>query len=371
MNLTKLIWSLNQISGFGSQKLKLACEKIKSDENVEEAEIFDWLRTQFGPESVFNFQEILGSGSFESELDECQKKGIRILTCLDSDYPKNLASIYDPPPILYVRGMFIPEDEMAVAIVGSRRPSSYGIKMSCRFASELAEHGITIVSGFARGIDAAAHRGCLRARGRTIAVLGSGLDIIYPKEHAELFEEISANGAVITEFPLGTIPQAFNFPRRNRVISGLSRGILVVEASQRSGSLITASCAAEEGREVYAIPGPVDSITSSGTNHLIQNGAKLVMHSEEILEDLMPQIRDSVKSYACHSERSEESQRSFGLRPQDDNDPILQLLAKGALSFDELAVALNQEPAQVQSQLIKLELEGAIRRVFGGQYVRS
>jgi DNA processing protein len=300
---------------------------------------------------------------------------------LDPDYPKNLTSIYDPPPVLYVFGTLVPEDEMAVAIVGSRRPSVYGIKMAARFAAELAERGITIVSGLARGIDGEAHRACLRAKGRTIAVLGSGLDIIYPKEHAELFSEIGANGAVISEFPIGTIPQAFNFPRRNRVISGLSRGILVVEASQKSGSLITASSAAEEGREVYAIPGPIDSMTSSGTNHLIQNGAKLVMHSEEILEDLLPQIRASLES--CQKNQSvipakAGIQKSLDLRVRGDDtsrqiadDPILKLLAKQPLSFDELAIALSREPAQVQSHLIKLELEGAVRRIFGGQYVRS
>jgi DNA processing protein len=349
----KLIWCLTQIPGLGIQKMKEIFEKIKL---LDENGIFNYLKAH---SELTSLDEIFNSGYFEAIQEVCAKKEIDLLSWFDSAYPKNLISIYDPPPILYVKGTLVPEDEMAVAIVGSRRPSTYGARIAERFAYELAGKGMTIVSGFARGIDGEAHRGTLHAKGRTIAVLGSGIDVIYPKEHAELFKEISANGAVISEFPLGTIPKAFNFPQRNRIISGLSRGVLVVEANQRSGSLITASSAAEEGRDVYAIPGPIDSVTSMGTNHLIQNGAKLVMSPEEILEDLMPQIR-------AYLPKSEER-----LEETKEENPVLQLLAKRPLSFDELVGALNQEPTQVQSHLIQLELKGAVKRLFGGRYVRS
>jgi DNA processing protein len=283
-----------------------------------------------------------------------------MLSLLDPDYPKLLASIYDPPLILYVKGTLIPEDQAALAIVGTRHPSAYGIRTAGRFASELAARGLTIVSGLARGIDGEAHRAALRAKGRTIAVLGSGLDVIYPEEHRELFAAISEAGAVVSEFPLGTEPAAFNFPRRNRVISGLSIGALVVEASRRSGSLITASVAAEEGREVYVIPGPIDSLTSQGTNDLIQHGARLVTSPDEIIEDLSPQIRPLVKL-------EQETPADQGEAAQD---PILKWLSKTPLAFDELAVKTAIAPEELHSRLTALELKGSLKRLFGGAYAR-
>ncbi|MBI3999379.1 MAG: DNA-protecting protein DprA, partial [Candidatus Omnitrophica bacterium] len=262
-------------------------------------------------------------------------------------------------------------DEAAVAIVGSRYPSAYGIKTAGRFASELAERGITIVSGFARGIDGEAHRGALRAKGRTIAVLGCGLDIVYPKEHALLREEVLLSGALVSEFPLSASPQAFNFPRRNRIISGLSRGVLVVEAGQKSGSLITARVAAEEGREVYAIPGPIDSITSSGTNQLIRDGAKLTVGSEDILEDLAPQIRACLNSWQV--QRQSEGNVSVIVRHKDggSKDSVVKLLGDEPLSLDEITISLGEDPTQIRSRLTQLELKGVVKRIFGGRYVKS
>ena len=382
MSVQKVIWTLNQLSGFGIQKFKRLRETLSDLETLLNPDVLSELRLspEWGADCVTRFQALLESGDFEREEERCTKVGVRILTLLDSDYPKNLASIYDPPLVLYVKGSFIPEDQVAIAIVGSRHPTTYGLRSSNRFAQELAERGVTIVSGFARGVDGEAHRGALKAKGRTIAVLGCGLDIIYRKEHASRYEEILASGAIISEFPLGSPPQAFNFPKRNRIIGGLSMGVLVVEASQRSGSLITARIAAEEGREVYAIPGPIDSIASDGTNQLIQSGAKLVMHAEDILEDLAPQIRAALPELVHLSEptqkESEDSvSSSVSLETPFHNDgcqdPVLKLLANQPLSFDEIAVGLEENPATIRSRMTQLELKGVVKRIFGGRYVRN
>ncbi|MBI4372900.1 MAG: DNA-protecting protein DprA [Candidatus Omnitrophica bacterium] len=363
MQIQKTVWILNRTSGFGIQKFKHLNEKCRVA-GLSEAEVLAQLESFFeeGRDFAASFEDILSSGEFESDRERCAQSGIRILSILDSEYPKNLLTIYDPPLILYVKGALIPEDEIAIAIVGSRYPTAYGIKTTGRFSSELAQRGLTVISGFARGIDAEAHRGALRAKGRTIAVLGCGLDVIYPKEHAKLFEQIAESGALISEFPLATLPQAFNFPQRNRVISGLSKGVLVVEAGLKSGSLITARLAIEEGREVYAIPGPIDSMTSSGTNQLIRDGAKLTVGPEDILEDLLPQIRASVESFTPTS-------RSTSLVDGKLQDPVVQLLGNEPLSFDEIVSCLQEDPRQIRSRMIQLELDGMVRRVFGGRYV--
>src|SRR3989338_9654267 len=208
---------------------------------------------------------------------------IRKITIDDKEYPKNLRNIYDPPKQLYVNGTLLGQDEMAVALVGSRRATQYGLEACEKLAYELAIRGVTIVSGMARGIDSAAHRGALRAKGRTIAVLGSGHNNIYPPENEKLYHEIVRNGAVVTEFENDMPPLPENFPQRNRIISGLSLGVVVVVAARNSGALITANFALEQGRDVFALPGKVDSQTSFGTNGLIKQGAKLVSCVDDIL----------------------------------------------------------------------------------------
>ncbi|MFH1245230.1 MAG: DNA-processing protein DprA [Candidatus Omnitrophota bacterium] len=212
----------------------------------------------------------------------------RTISFQDADYPKNLKFIYHPPALLYIKGSILPDDSIALAIVGSRRATYYGLHNAEKLAFELASRGIVIVSGLARGIDSAAHRGALKAGGRTIAVLGSGLNRIYPAENAGLAEQISHHGAVISEFSPDSPPLRHNFPRRNRIISGLSLGVIVVEAAKRSGALLTANFALEQGREVFAFPGNIDSWTSCGTHGLIKQGAKLVESTEDIIEELEP-----------------------------------------------------------------------------------
>lgn len=358
MKAQRLVWALNRLPGFGIQTFKRLQENHLDLTQCDDSEILN-LIAGFDHRFASEFNQIVHSSAFEYDLEKCQESNIRIVSILDSDYPINLHNLYDPPLILYVKGEILPEDQFAIAIVGSRRPSAYGIRMTARFSSELSERGITIVSGFARGIDGEAHRSALRSKGRTIAVLGCGLNIIYPKEHTELFEKISENGAMISEFQLGTSPLAYNFPKRNRIITGLAMGVLVVEASQRSGSLITASIAAEEGREVYAVPGQLDMVTAQGTNHLIQNGAKLVASANDILIDLHLPIKAT-------------------LLPQDDtvsfdetDNSLLKLLTNKPLSLDEIIVSLGGTPNDLSSQLVQLEIKGVIKRLLGGKYARN
>lgn len=362
MSHQKFVWALNRLSGFGVQKFKELHRRIPHLQQWEEAELSGVLQNFIGRDAFIELNRILSSSDFEHEIDECQSRQIQLLTILDPDYPKNLFSIYDPPLVLYVKGNLISADEFAVAVVGSRRPSLYGLRMADRFSRELAERGITIVSGFACGIDGEAHKAALRVKGRTLAVLGCGVDVLYPKEHGKLYDEIAEAGALISEFPLGTVPQSFHFPKRNRIISGLALGVLVIEAGQRSGSLITASIAAEEGREVYAVPGPLDSFTSQGTNHLIQSGAKLVTTAEDIFMDLKDQMKAILNCSVSIQKAAP---------PTDEVNPLLKLLSKQPLSFDEIMVALGENRKGIYSQLIELELKGKIKRVFGGKFSRT
>ncbi len=241
-----------------------------------------------GPKTADHIRSFSDWGKAEREVARAGTLGVAIVTCEDPLYPRNLLNIYDYPPFLYVKGSLCPE-EICVAIVGSRLASVYGRYVTEKISRELALKGITVVSGLARGIDAAAHRGALAGKGRTIAVLGCGLDIVYPPENEALAADIAAHGALVTEFPFGTPPNAPNFPARNRIISGISLGVVVVEAGEKSGSLITARIAAEQGRSVFAVPGAIEAAGSRGTNRLIKQGAKLIENVEDILEEILPQ----------------------------------------------------------------------------------
>ncbi|MEN6468088.1 MAG: DNA-processing protein DprA [Smithella sp.] len=299
------------------------------------------------------------------QMDMMSKTGINIVTCLDELYPKNLLNIYDRPPFLYVLGGLEQED-IPVAIVGSRHASTYGKYTTDRISRELALRGITIVSGMARGIDSCAHRGALAAKGRTIAVLGSGLDVIYPPENKNLFTAIAQNGAVVSEFPLGTQPLSYHFPARNRIISGLSYGIVVVEAGEKSGSLITARLAMEQGREVFAIPGTIDSASSRGTNSLIKQGAKLIDSIDDILEDILPQLERS-STRLTPRKQEQDTIRALQTEIKIDSDSlkpieqaILTSLSPGKKHADDIISDTGLPPADVLSALINLELKGIL-----------
>ncbi|NQV04288.1 MAG: DNA-protecting protein DprA [Candidatus Omnitrophica bacterium] len=296
MNDTERLLILNMIEDLGSVRMQALLKYFGSLEEIFQAKENELKEVKgIGEKIALKIIQSIRVIDLQKELDLIKKHNIKIISFLDKGYPKNLKNIYDPPMVLYVLGNVLLQDDAAIAIVGSRLASFYGIQQAECLGFELASSGITVVSGLARGIDSSAHRGSLRAGGRTLAVLGSGILNIYPQEHRKLARKISENGAVISEFPMMTIPERGNFPKRNRIISGLSLGVVVVEAAQRSGALITSDIAMEEGREVFAVPGRVDSITSKGTNKLIKQGAKLVETANDILEELDLQIEGGIK----------------------------------------------------------------------------
>jgi len=295
----------------------------------------------------------------EREVERLERAGVKAITWQDTSYPERLRQIYSPPPVLYMRGVISSADDWAVAVVGTRRASVYGQEVARRLAGELAEHGVTVVSGLARGIDTHAHRAAIQAGGRTIAVLGSGLDVIYPPENARLAESVIECGALISEYPLGTKPEATNFPQRNRIISGLSLGTLVVEAGPTSGALITADFAAEEGREVFAVPGSILSRGSGGTNRLIQQGAKLVTSVQDILEEL------NLSSLPQQLEMK-------ALLPENETEAaLLGLLSSEPMHVDDLVRASNFTVSQVTAALTMMELKGLVRPAGSMSYVRA
>lgn len=295
----------------------------------------------------------------EQESDALVRAGARIVTLLSAEYPEVLMQIPDAPPFIYVRGE-LRRSETAIAVVGSRRASTYGIITTTRLATDLAEKGITIVSGMARGVDTAAHNGALKGGGRSIGVLGCGVDVLYPVENRKLFQEMVEKGALVSEFPMATPPLAENFPRRNRIISGLSRGVLVVEAMENSGSLITAQFALEQGREVFAVPGNITSGTSRGANRLIKQGAKLVECINDILEELpQPSLGSAARTTGP----------GFNLAPGESG--IYNILTNGPDTIDEIIVKSGLTAGDVSAILLRLELRGAVIQLPGKVFAIS
>jgi DNA processing protein len=296
----------------------------------------------------------------EAEVRRARDAGVRIVPFIDPDYPARLRAIADPPPVLYVKGEINAADERAVAIVGSRSASDYGRRVARNICHGLASLGFTVVSGMARGIDGTAHETALDGGGRTIAVLGSGVDRIYPPEHERLSQRISGQGAVISELPLGTRPVAFNFPARNRLISGLSLGVVVVEATEKSGSLITAAHALEQNREIFAVPGEVGSSRSRGAHRLIREGAKLVENADDIIEEIAPQL--------ARPKGAGRPQRVLPQNCGDDTRKIFDLFQERILHIDEVIESSGLSSAQVSRILLELELQGFLRQLPGNRY---
>lgn len=300
--------------------------------------------------------------ALDRELRVIETRGLGLIRFGDEGYPELLAAIHSPPPILYVRGTIEPEDRVAVAIVGSRQASQYGSAMAEQISGELAERGVTIVSGMARGIDAAAHRSALRAAGRTIAVLGCGLGVTYPPEHAELADQIAEQGALISEFPIFTPPKPGHFPQRNRIISGLARGIVVIEAGLKSGAMITANYALEQGREVFAVPGQVTSRSSRGCHQLIKAGAKLTEGWEDILEEIELQMTPGSQVVRDPTPVS----RSLA----QEEILIIDAMEAGPMQIDDL-IGRTQLPAgQMASLLLSLMLKGMIEELPGKSFAK-
>jgi DNA processing protein len=356
--------ALSLTPGVGSTLIKRLVDQFDNPEAVFQAPMKELLRIEGLGEKVA-LEIIKGplEKAVERELSLLKEVGGAILTLKDDAYPKRLRDIYDPPAVLYVRGELKKEDELAVSIVGSRKTSPYGRWITEKVSQELARHGVTIVSGMARGIDSLAHWGAISAGGRTIAVLGCGVDVIYPSENRNLFGKIIDCGAVLSEFRMGSPPEAGHFPKRNRIISGLSLGVVVVEASTKSGSLLTAGYALEQGREVFAVPGNVGFEGSRGTNRLIKDGAKMVESSEDVLEEILPQWR--------REEETTQQVESPGRDLPEEERILYELLGETPLHIDAIIQESGFEPGTVSSLLLNLELKGFISQWPGKCFSRK
>ena len=291
-----------------------------------------------------------------SYLIRLEKNLTKFVTIEDNHYPKLLKEIPNPPLVLYYKGTLLPQDNISLAVIGSRRPTDYGREVTQKLTAELVDYGFTIISGLARGIDSIAHRVALGRKGRTIAVLGSGLDIIYPPEHRSLAEMITGQGAIVSEYPLGHLPAPNQFPARNRIVSGMSLGVLITEGAQKSGTKSTASFAADHGREVFCVPGPIMSLLSAGPAELIKTGAKLTTGINDILEELQFKKAIPKKSKQPH----------FDL---PDEERLWQLLIGTSLTSDQIAKKLNLSMPAVLSLITTLELKGLVQNVGNGKYI--
>jgi DNA processing protein len=297
--------------------------------------------------------------SLDEEMEKLQRYGIKVVTCKNDDYPSRLKEIYDYPPVIYIRGTLLPEDEWCLAVVGTRRASAYGKQVTEELVADLAQSKITIISGLARGIDTIAHKSALKAGGRSLAVFASGLDIVYPSENTRLARDIMEQGCIISEYPLGTKPRAENFPRRNRILSGLSMGVMVIEAGETSGAMITARMALEQNREVFAVPGSILSPVSRGANRLIQEGAKLVRDYQDILEEL------NLTTVTRQIEMKE-------ILPETETEvALLRLLSHEPTHIDEVCRNSGLTTATVSGTLAMMELKGLVKQVGTMNYVLS
>jgi DNA processing protein len=350
--------ALKMVRGIGNVSYRQLLARFSSPQSVFAVSFTNLTNAGLRPDvarAITTFQQW---NEVEQELEKIARHQVRVLTWAEEEYPGNLRQIHDPPPFFYVRGEFLPQDCLAIALVGSRAASAYGRDVTRELAMGLAEQGITIVSGLARGIDAQAHAATLAVKGRTIAVLGSGLDIIYPSEHKSLAEAIAGGGAVVSEFGMGSKPAAVNFPYRNRVISGLALGTVVVEATEKSGSLITIQYALDQGREVFAVPGNVSAGRSRGTNRLIKQGAKLVENVEDILDEIAPALR-----------REEKQAAQFLQTPLvGDAKSIFCLLTDEQMHVDTLITKSGLSPARVLEVLLGLELKGLVTQLPGKHF---
>jgi DNA processing protein len=354
----KRYWvGLNLVKGIGAARMRLLLEAFGDAKTAWNASASALQSAGLGPKVLENLVKIRMDVSLDLVWERIEAQGITVLTWEDESYPSRLADISQSPPVLYLRGEVVDQDSWAVAIVGTRRVTAYGKQVAMEIASELGRRGITVVSGLARGVDAVAHQAAVQAGGRSLAVLGSGVDRLYPPEHRHLAEEITQHGALISDYPPGTAPDAANFPPRNRIISGLSRAVIVVEAGQNSGALITAAFAAEQGREVFAVPGSIYAPQSIGTNLLIQQGARPYLNCQNLLDVL-------------DLTRAPEQRFARTVLPADAVEARLYaVLGNEPLHVDEIRLQSELPIEKVSAALVMMELKGLVRQVGGMQYI--
>jgi DNA processing protein len=353
---------LNMIEDIGYIKLKALLKKFKEPGNILRASLSELRSVKgIGEKIAFGIKNAVSDYDIDEEISLIEKSSIRILTLFDKDYPENLKNIYDPPFVLYVKGSVIAKDMVSVAIVGSRRCTYYGMNMASKIAQSLSENGVTVVSGLARGIDTSAHKGALRGGCPTIAVLGSGLGMVYPSQNRLLSENIAKHGAVISEFPMAMKPYKKNFPRRNRLISGLSKAVLVVEASLKSGALITADFALEQGRDVFAVPGQADSMLSQGSNRLIKQGAKLIETADDILEEIGIVPLRGIKNNPVEKSLLNE-----------DEIRLLSMFSEQPFHIDDIirSIGIGNSSA-AEKLLLDLRVKGFVEYLPGRYYIKT
>jgi DNA processing protein len=359
MNEQTPYWvALSQVTGIGPARMRLLLSAFGDARAAWEAVPGELLGVGLEARVAERLLEARRRIDPQSEMERLDRAGAHALTWEDAGYPDRLREVSDAPPVLYVLGEITPSDSWAVGVVGTRRATAYGKAATVEIASGLASGGITVVSGLARGVDTVAHHAALDGGGRTIAVLGSGVDVIYPSENRGLVRTMveEGRGAVVSEYPLGTQPDAVNFPPRNRIISGLSHGVLVVEAGAKSGALITVSFALEQGRDVFAVPGPINSRMSDGPNNLLKRGAKCVTSAADILEELgMGMVQEHV-----------EAVRALPADPTERM--LLDLLQDTPLHIDELTNGSGLPASTVSAVLTMMELKGMVRHLGGMQY---
>jgi DNA processing protein len=363
--------ALNMVDGVGPIRLRALLDRFNEPQAILTATKVDLMQVEgVGDEVARSIMSWREKVDLDGELKRIETAAVQVVSRDDAEYPKNLREVYDPPIILYVKGTLSERDALSIAVVGSRRTTLYGQDMARKLAYQLGRVGVTVVSGLARGIDTAAHTGTLQAKGRTVAVIGCGIDIMYPAENEKLANEIvEKGGAVVTEFPFGVKPDKQNFPMRNRIISGWSIGTVVVEANLKSGALITANQAAEQGRQVFAVPGRADSILSRGTNKLIKDGAKLTEDVEDILgefEYLLPKRA---------TEQGEAASEDGGTKPalvlSDMEEKVMAQLGREETAIDEIIRASGLTTACVSATLLSLEMKRLVRQLPGKLYVRN
>lgn len=349
--------SVCAFEGFGPVRVKLLLSYFKKAKNIWDATESDLIEVGLKEVAVQRFLEFRKNFDTQKYFERLEKLGIKVKTFLDKDYPENLKNLSDAPPVLYIRGEIKRADAFAVAIVGTRLMTSYGREVAEKFAVGLANYGITVISGLALGVDAQAQRSAVDAGGRTISVLASGLDIITPLTNRELaLSFIKSKGALVSEYPLGHSPRSFDFPVRDRLISALSKAVIVIEGRMKSGTFYTVKAAADQGRPVFAVPGPITSIASEGPNYLIQNGAKLVTKVEEVLEELDMQIKVDLEAVEHVMPASREESE------------LLRILETEPLHLDELARISGSQVNNLSARLTIMEMKGMVKNLGKGVY---
>lgn len=361
----KYFWlALNMVSGVGRKLYHRLISHFHSPQNVFQASSFELQRVEGVGENLAKaIKTFEVDKAIQQEKKLIELNGVSVLTYLDVNYPVNLKKIFDPPPVLYFKGSIQKSDLIAVAVVGSRTPTRYGKYVTEKISTELAQRGITIVSGMASGIDSIAHRSAISVKGRTIAVFGCGVNMTYPAENRDLKANIQENGAIISEFPMSTKPARTNFPMRNRIISGLSLGTIIIEAAEKSGSLITSEFALEQGKDVFAVPGNINSPKSKGTNRLIKMGAKLIESADDVIEEFPHEMQMFLQKDVIR--------KTEAIDLSDDEKKIYSLISEEESHIDTLIQESQLPSHKVSALLVQLELKGIIKQYSGKMFVTN